>query len=583
MLFLAQMYAFQPARKTTEDKRIHFTSERLYHDISISRDGDILIGNVRITHDGMILTCDSAVVYENSNSFLAYGRVHMTQGDSLSLKGDSLYYDGTQEFAQVFDNVEMRHGTMTLYTDILNYERREDRGFYDTGGKIIDQKTQLTSQDGEYFTKTKTALFHYNVLLTNDSKDSLITDTLHYDVSNKMAHATGPSNILSGKSRIYTEDGYYSTADGKARLYNRPELFNQGRKITGDSIFYDKETQKSHAFGNIVFTDEKNKMMLTGHYGWYDQKEGKALCTDSALAKDYSQGDDTLYVHADTLRMESFHLKTDSVYRNLLGYFHVRAYKSDIQMVCDSLSYTSKDSCMRLYKDPIAWSENRQILGEVISVYLCDSTIDSIYVDQQALMIEQLPDTTLFDQVAGNLMRAYFSNGDINQCWVDGNGCVINHPMEKDSTFLYSNYIEAAKLRAYIEKRKLQRLVGFPSPQCSTYPLGQAPPERTRLPGFAWFEDIRPRDKYDLFEWRGKSDANKLKAMPRRRAPMQTLKRLADKIVPAPEPATLEADKANEEAKADSANTEGQGKNAGENTTGGELEERSTENDSDGQ
>lgn len=530
MLFLVQMYAFQPTKRKAEDKRIHFTSDRLYHDASISRDGDILIGNVRITHDGMILTCDSAVVYENSHSFLAYGSVNMTQGDSISLKGDSLYYDGTQEFAQVFDNVEMRHGTLTLYTDILNYDRRNDRGFYDTGGKIVDRKMQLTSDNGEYFTNTKTAVFHYNVLLTNDAKDSLVTDTLYYDANIKLAHAIGPSNIMSGKSTIYTEDGYYSTTDGKAQMYQRPILFNEGKKLTGDSIFYDKEMQQSFAYGHIVFTDEKNKMMLLGQYGWYDDKTGRALCTDSALAKDYSQGDDTLFVHADTLRMESFHLKTDSVYRNFMGYFHVRAYRNDMQMVCDSLSYTTRDSCMRLYKDPIIWSENRQILGEVISVYISDSTIDSIYVDQQALMIEQLADTTLFDQVSGNLMRAWFREGELNQCWVDGNGCVVNYPMEKDSTFLYSNYIEAAKLRAYIEKRKLQRLVGFPSPQCSTYPLGQAPLEKTRLKGFAWFSDIRPRDKNDLFEWRAKKDADKLKAIPRRRPPMQTLKRLTEKI-----------------------------------------------------
>ena len=145
-------------------------------------------------------------------------------------------------------------------------------------------------------------------------------------------------------------------------------------------------------------------------------------------------------------------------------------------------------------------------------------------------MIEQLADTTLFDQVSGNTMKAWFKEGELNQCWVDGNGCVVNYPMEKDSTFLYSNYIEAAKLRAYIEKNKLQRLVGFPSPQCSTYPLGQAPPEKTRLKGFAWFSDIRPRDKNDLFEWRAKKDADKLKAIPRRRPPMQTLKRLTEKI-----------------------------------------------------
>lgn len=530
LLFLAQMYAFQPTqRRTKSDKKIHFTSERLYHDINISHDGDILVGNVHITHDGMILTCDSAVVYENSNSFLAYGKVFMTQGDSISLKGDSLFYDGTQEFAQLFDNVEFRHGSMTLYTDVLNYDRKDDRGYYDDGGRLVDGKTQLTSIVGDYFTNTKTAIFRHSVLLKNESNDSLITDTLHYDTKSKIAHATGPSNILSGKSRIYTEDGYYNTAEGKALLYQRPALYNKHRKMEGDSIHYDKDKSLSVAFGNIVFTDTVSKNILMGNYGWYNEENGTALCTDSALAIDYSQGPDSLFIHADTLRLESFHLKTDSAYRILNGYFHVRAFRNDIQMICDSLSFISDIKCLRLYKDPIIWSENRQLLGEVVNVYLNDSTIDSIYVDQQALMVEQLPDSTIFNQVSGNLMRAYFDGGELHQFWVDGNGCVVDYPMERDSTFLYSNYIEAAKLRAYIIDRKMQRLVGFPSPQGTTYPIGLAPTEHVRLKGFAWFEDIRPVDKHDIFIWRGKSDADRLKVIPRRRAPMQTLKRLKEK------------------------------------------------------
>lgn len=534
MLFLVQTYAFSPAknkqqrRKPTTEK-IHFISDRLYHDVNISSDGDILIGKVRITHDGMVLTCDSAVVYESSNSFLAYGKVHMTQGDSLSLRGDSLYYDGTEEFAQVFDHVQMKHGTMTLYTDVLNYDRIDGRGFYDVGGKIVDGKTILTSQNGEYYTDSKTALFNYDVLLINNSKDSLITDTLHYDTRDKWAHATGPSNILSDGNRIYTENGYYNSNTGKARLYDRPQFFNQGRKLIGDSIHYDKETQRSYAWDNITFYDPKNNSMLQGDYGWYDEEHGEAMCTRNAVAKDFSNVDDTLFIHGDTLRLYSYNHKTDSAYRVLHGYNHVRAFRSDMQMVCDSLCYISKDSCLSLYKDPILWSDARQILGEVINIFTNDSTIDSVYIDQQALMIEQLADTTLYNQVAGSLMRAYFEEGNLRQFCVDGNGTVINYPMEKDSTFLYLNYIEAAKLRAYMSNQKMRSMTAFPQPKGTTYPIGMAPPERTKLSGFAWFDWIRPKDKNDIFEWRSKGEGNKLKAQPRRHAPMQTLNRLGKK------------------------------------------------------
>lgn len=52
-----------------------------------------------------------------------------------------------------------------------------------------------------------------------------------------------------------------------------------------------------------------------------------------------------------------------------------------------------------------------------------------------------------------------------------------------------------------------------------------APPERTKLENFAWFDYMRPKDKYDIFEWRGKAKGTELKATIRRDAPLQRLKK----------------------------------------------------------
>ena len=55
------------------------------------------------------------------------------------------------------------------------------------------------------------------------------------------------------------------------------------------------------------------------------------------------------------------------------------------------------------------------------------------------------------------------------------------------------------------------------------YPLSQIPPSRFHLPQFAWFENIRPRDKYDVVERRGKTEEEKLKVVERHAAPLQTI------------------------------------------------------------
>lgn len=513
----------KPRRHTTDEKVHLVNADELRYDQYKNPGAQILVGNVIITHTGMRLTCDSAVVYEASNSFMAVGRVKMVQGDTLSLTGDSLYYSGDSQIAEVRRNVVMTHRKTKLYTDNLNYDRVEKKGYFFEGGRMIDGDNDLTSDWGEYHTDTRLATFNDRVELRNP-EFRLVTDTLNYNTTTKWSELVGPSNLFSGNSRIYTESGFYNTTIKQARLYERPQLFNKGSKLVGDSLHYDKVSGLAEAFGNIVYRDTVNRNILLGEYGFYNELTGESMATGHALAKDYSQSlTDTLFVHADTLRTFTFNMDTDSVYRRLHGYYHVRAFRSDIQAVSDSLSGCTQDSTLTLYKDPIVWSDNRQILGESITAYLNDSTVDSVYVDHQALLVERL-DSTLYNQVAGRQMRAYYIGKRMHENVVDGNGTVIYYPYEQDSTILYQVYMQAAWLRVlYDDKGQLDSIKG-PAADGLMYPLGLAPKEHTFLPNFAWFDYIRPIDKYDLFEWRPKKTGSELKWQPRRKAPLQYLK-----------------------------------------------------------
>ena len=89
-------------------------------------------------------------------------------------------------------------------------------------------------------------------------------------------------------------------------------------------------------------------------------------------------------MHGDTLQMVSYNLNTDSLYRLMKAYHKVRMYRTDVQGVCDSLVYNSKDSCMTMYTDPILWNDGQQLLGEQIKIYMNDSTIDWAHIINQA-------------------------------------------------------------------------------------------------------------------------------------------------------------------------------------------------------
>lgn len=481
-------------------------------------DAQRLSGNVRFKHGGMYLSCDSAVFFQVSNSFEAYGHVRMLQGDTLSLTSNILYYRGDDQMAEARENVVMKHRMQTLYTDSLNYDRLYGLAYFFEGGKLEEGDNVLTSDWGEYHTDTRLSTFNYKVEL-NNPKFRLITDTLHYDTNTKWAEVIGPSNIYSGENRIYTEHGFYNTQSEQVKLFERSKLFGDESEMEGDSIFYDKKTGDMRAFRNVHYDDKKSKYMLLGDFCTYNELTGAALSYGKALAKDYSNQSDTLFVHADTLRLYTYNIRTDSIRRVLHGYFHVRAFRTDVQAVADSLVFDSRERKLSLYRDPIVWSGNRQIVGEEINVYSNDSTIDSIYVRRQALLVEQM-DSVHYNQVAAQLMRSYFEKGEMSLNCADGNVYVINFPLEKDSLILYQNYTETSKLKMYMEHRKLRRLWA-PAAEGCFYAVGTAPHERTYLSNFAWFDYIRPRDKYDLFEWRGKKAGTELKPSIRREPPLQ--------------------------------------------------------------
>ena len=272
--------------------------------------------------------------------------------------------------------------------------------------------------------------------------------------------------------------------------------------------------------------DTINKNMLTGDYCFYNELTESALATQKAVAIDYSQGD-SLFMHADTLKMNSYFVKTDSAYREMKAYHKVRIFRKDIQGVCDSLLFSSKDSCLRMYHDPIIWNEKQQLLGEEIIVYMNDSTIDWAHIINQALTVEQ-KDSIHYNQISGKEIKAYFQGGEARKIDVIGNVLVIYYPEEKDSTMIGMNTSETSLLNLHLMNRKMEKMVMSPKSNGTLYPMDQIPVDKMKLPTFVWFDYIRPQNKEDIFNWRGKKSGETLRKTTRK--PVTSPKRELNKL-----------------------------------------------------
>lgn len=526
-LSLAWAVAAPPARhakKAKRDSRVYLvhSDELRYDEWGAVPGAQIVKGRVHFTNDGAQLWCDSAYFFQEQNTVEAFGHVRFKQGDTLSLTCDYGQYDGQEQMMRARRNVVLKHRTQTLTTDSLDYDRIYENAYFFEGGKLVDGKDVLVSDWGEYNTQSRKAAFYYNVKMRS-KKDVIDTDTLFYDTRLSLAHVTGPSKITSGGNIIHTSDGYFNSKTDRSQMFGRSTIVNKEKTIVGDSLYHNSATGLNEGFGNVVYKDTVNKNQLLCDHLFYNDKTGYGFATRKALLKDYSQ-QDTLYVHADTLKLFTYNIGTDSVYRVGHGYRHVKAYRKDVQAVCDSMVFCSLDSCLTLYKDPVAWSGQRQILGEQMKIYMNDSTVRKAEVIGQALSVEKNDEENHYNQVSSRRMDAFFVDGAVRRAVATGNVKTVFYPQDsKDSTYTGLNYLETDTLRMFMSKERKLEKIWTSKAQGTMYPMTQIPPQRYHLDEFAWFENLRPTDPMDVFVWRGKGTGNTLKKVKRQEAPLQVI------------------------------------------------------------
>lgn len=477
--------------KKTKVYLIH--SNTLSFDKAVKPDAQILNGDVCFRHDSSYMYCDSAYFFEQTNSLEAFSNVRMEQGDTLFVYGDYLFYDGNTQVAYLRENVRMENGQVTLFTDSLNYERIPNIGYYFEGGLIVDSLNQLSSFYGQYSPETKLAVFNDSVQVENPDF-TLYSDTLHYDTESTVATILGPSVIVSDSGTIHTSRGWYDTVNNTSLLLDQSQVESGEKILIGDSIFYNRDTGMGEVYGNMSLIDTAQHVTLQGEYGYYNEQTGYAFATDSARFLEYSQGD-TLFLHADTLQM----VTVDSVYREIKAYYGVRFYRIDMQGVCDSMQFNTRDSVLYMYTEPVLWNEQYQLYGDTIAIYMNDSTIEYAHVIQFAFAAQHV-DSSYYNQLKGNDLKAYFEGQAVHQIDVAGNAESIFYPLEKDGAKVGMNETKSGFLTIWVKDNKLDKLKIWPSPVGSMTPIPDLKPDQKMLKDFYWFDYLRPKNRDDIYE-----------------------------------------------------------------------------------
>ena len=492
------------ANRNQTNKVFLENADLLKADENISRDYQVLKGNVRFRRGDMYMFCDSAYFYAETSSLDAFGHVRMTQGDTLWVYSDVLHYYGDQGVAELRSNVRLENRSTTLLTDALDYEINSNVGYYFDGGTIVDNRnnTELSSAYGRYELDTKQAEFSRDVHLVNDRYE-MFTDLLDYNTQSHIAHITSETLIVSDSNTINTTNGWYNTSADDATLYERALITaKDGKTLLGDTVYYNRSRNYGEARGNVVITDPGNKVILDGNYGYHDDNAHYSFVTGRARAREFSQKD-TIYLHADTLCTLINHIVTDSVndsVRVLRAFNQVRFYRNDVQGICDSLQLSEADTIINMYNHAVVWNLERQIFGDEINVHLNDSAADWATLPTGGFMAEHLGET-YYDQLSGKKMKAWFEDKELRRLDVDGNVLVIMFPQEKDSTYNKMVNAESSFMRLNLKaKQEVDRITMWPEVSGRVTPLYLAKKSDMYLPQFQWYDALRPKTPDDIYD-----------------------------------------------------------------------------------
>ncbi len=260
----------------------------------------ILAGNVRLKQNNSYFYCDSCVINSNTNTFEAWGNVHINDADTANIYSSHLRYFINKRLAFLDGGVRLTDGKGTLTTPDLEYDMITDIGIYKRGGKVTNKKTILTSKEGYYYAGLRDVYFKNNVILKDPAYD-IKTDSLLYNTESQTARFIAYTLIKDSSGRtVETREGFYNMQTGKAEFGGRPIIKDGKLTITANSIATDDSTGISHAKGNVIIIDSVQHTTIIAGEVFSDSKKDRILATRKPLMI-VKQDNDSIYIAADTL------------------------------------------------------------------------------------------------------------------------------------------------------------------------------------------------------------------------------------------------------------------------------------------
>jgi lipopolysaccharide assembly outer membrane protein LptD (OstA) len=499
----------------------------------------IFIGHVKFRHRGVDLWCSRAVHNVGSNNIQAFGNIYINQGDTLTITGDTLFYEGNIRFAKIFGKkVTLTDDSTQLVSIQVNYELNKDLAYYPFPGVVSKDSSVLSSKSGYYNTATKEFQYFGDVEIKNPTS-LLCTDTLLYNGNTGLAIFNTFTSITTKDGTLSAFEGNYNTKSKEAEFFGRSQIENDAYYLKADTLKFNNELQEGFGKGNVLFHSKDENLFINGNFGEKVKSAAYTKMVGNTLTRKI-EGKDTLYMSADSViaydskmkisslkKEQTASLTTDSLLTAndstiigmrdslatlvkpdastlaktdssktrvefMIASGNVKIFRNDFQATCDSLNYDLVDSLISFFGKPIIWNGDNQLVADSINAVLVKNKINKLYLNQRSFVISQ--DTVgNFNQIKGRQIEALFDNSsEIELVNVYGNGESIYFALDDLNKLVGLNRVICSSMNLKFADKKVNRIAFIGVPESKLIPPQEIGAQMDRLDNFEWKINEKP-------------------------------------------------------------------------------------------
>lgn len=302
-----------------DSKEVNFTAD-LMRPVKIGDSSALsLVGHVVFYHNGAIITCDSAIRY-NDKMMDCYNNVIINK-DSTYIYGQRANYNGHTNIAEVQDRiVKMIDKDAVFYTYNLMFNTLTNVGYYTGGGTMVQKDNRMESMRGYYYMDTRDLVGVDQVEITNSDYE-MRSDSVTYNMDTEIASFSSRSYIWNSKGEILTaKKGSFNRKTNRYNFTDESYILTKSQELWADTMIYEQGDQNAEFHKNVQVIENEQRSLAFGDYAHYWGKEKRMLLTDNPSVLSYDERKsadstrieperDTLFVRSDTIFIYTFNRK----------------------------------------------------------------------------------------------------------------------------------------------------------------------------------------------------------------------------------------------------------------------------------